>query len=271
MISAQGQTQQSTMNIDQLQDMMLNVVYNVCSIVTTPVEMALRPLYGSRYFSPVTMFFTAVMMMLLPLFSEMATGLAHMIPFAHVRGPVGMFGIATLSKLYFYGSFIHGLRIWRRILHMEMEECSTYEGPALPIFIILPGSWWMVRIIYEPVFVFTLALVLQNFFILQSSAAHYLMLAAMMLAMKQYVAWYKQWQFLRDLMDMRFAGPRIARLVENRASEDDLAQTHLASFPKNLPDDVRRAAASHIARVFSPEPETPARNSAQSISEEGKP
>ena len=38
---------------------MVNVVYNVCGIFTTPVEMALRPKYGTRYFSPIILFFSS--------------------------------------------------------------------------------------------------------------------------------------------------------------------------------------------------------------------
>jgi hypothetical protein len=252
MNAPQGQSQQP-MDINRFQDGMMNVVYNVCSIVTTPVEMVLRPQYGSRYFAPVIMFFTAVMMLLLPVLSSLAEGMGRMMPFMRFQGSVGLFGIGTFSKLYFLGSFIHGFRIWRRMIHMEREKYSPYEGPPLPIFRIIPGSFWMVRIIYEPVFVFTLSLVLPNFFILQPSAAHYLMLAAFLLAMKQYVAWYMQWQFLRGLMDMRNAGPIIAKLVDNTASEDDLAAIHLASLPKNLPEDLRRDTALHIARAFSAE------------------
>ena len=51
---------------------------------------------------------------------------------------------------------------------------------------------------------------------------------------------------------MRNAGPIIAKLVDNTATEDDLATIHLASLPKDIPDDVRRDTASHIARAFSP-------------------
>jgi hypothetical protein len=220
--------------------------------------MALRPQYGSRYFPPVIMFFSAVMMMVLPVLSEMASGFSRMLPFGGFQAAQGMFGIGTLSRLYFLGSFVHGFRTWRRMLHMELEENSVYEGPPLPIFRIIPGSFWMVRIIYEPVFLFTISLVLPNFFILQASAAHYLTLAAIMLALKNYVAWYKTWEFLRNMMDLRFAGPRIAKLVDNQATEDDLAPIHLASFPKNLPPDVRQAAAQHIARAFSAGDEVPA-------------
>jgi hypothetical protein len=253
MIPTQGSSQQP-MSIDAFQKTMINVVYNVCSIVTTPVEMVLRPQYGSRYFPPVIMVFTAIMMIVLPVFSALAEGFSRMLPFARFHGPIGFFGIGTLAKLYFLGSFVHGLRIWRRMIQMEREAISTSEGPALPIFRILPGGFWVVRIIWEPVFVFTLSLVLPNFFILQSSAAHYLMLAALALTMKQYVAWYMQWEFLRELLDARNAGPIIAKIVDNTATEDELATIHLASIPKDIPDDLRRDTASHIARAFSPRP-----------------
>jgi hypothetical protein len=77
-----------------------------------------------------------------------------------------------------------------------------------------------------------------------------------MLAMKEFIVWYRAWEYLRELIDARFAGPIIARMVENRATEDDLAIIHLASFPKNLSPDIRQAAVSHIARAFSAEAPT---------------
>lgn len=109
----------------------------------------------------------------------------------------------------------------------------------------------MIRIIYEPIFVFIAAIVLENFFVLQSGAAHFLMFSAFMLAMKQYVAWYMQWQFLRELMDMRNAGPIIAKVVDNSATDDELASVHLASIPKDIPEDLRKQTASFIARAFT--------------------
>ncbi len=251
MMPSQGLNQQPPQNINQLQDTMLNVVYNFCTIFTIPVEMVLRPQYGSRYFPPVLMFFTGILMVVLPVFSAMADGIIHMIPFARFTAAVGLFGIGSLSKMFFLGSMIHGLRTWRRMIHMELEENSLYAGPPLPFFRLLPCSFWTTRIIAEPLFVFTLSIVLPNFFILQSSAANYLAFAALMLAMKNYVAWYQQWQFIRALLDTRNAAPIIAKLMENKASDEDLAAMHLASFPKNLPDDERRAFTAHIARVYS--------------------
>jgi hypothetical protein len=233
---------------------MLNLLYAFCSVVTMPVEMALRLRYGSRYFNPLIMMACFLMMIFLPIFFTLGGAALRMVPLLRFHASYGMLGMTGLSKLFFLGSFIHGIRIWRRMLHMEREENSLYEGPPLPFFQLLPGaSFWRVRIVYEPAFLFVLSIVLQNFFILEPGAAHFLTISAFLLAMKQYCAWYAQWQFLRELLDMRHAGPIIAKLMENQATENDLAKLHMASLPKELPEDVRRSVIARIARIFSQE------------------
>src|ERR1039458_8581470 len=74
----------------------------------------------------------------------------------------------------------------------------------------------------------------------------------MFLAMKEYVSWYRQWEFLRGILDLRNIAPIIAKVTENKASDDDLATVHLASIPRDMADELRRSFASHIARAFSP-------------------
>ena len=91
------------MDINHFQDAMINIVYNVCSIVTMPVEMVLRPQYGSRYFPPVIMFFTAVMMIVLPVFSALAEGVGRMVPFMRFQGAVGPFRDRHLLQALFPG------------------------------------------------------------------------------------------------------------------------------------------------------------------------
>ena len=164
---------------------------------------------------------------------------------------MGLFSIGSLSKLYFLLSFVHGIRLYRRMIDMSREQNSEFEGPPLPFFHLLPGSgsFWFTRIVLEPAVVFVAATLLEGIFIFQSGLSTYLHFAALALAMKNFIGWYKAWEYLRQLMDMRFAAPIIAKLVENQATEDDLAPIHLASFPKNLSPDIRQAAVSHIARV----------------------
>jgi hypothetical protein len=218
-----------------------------------PIEMVIRPWYGSRYHSPLVHACTAGLMILLPFLSELAEGFSRMAPFLRFQGSMGLYGIGSLSKLFFLCSVLHGIRVWRRMLNPLTEQHSFYEGPPLPIFRLF-RSRWMIRILLEPAFVFTLALVLPNFFVLQPSAAHFLMFASVMLALKQYIAWYKNWEQIRDVLDARAKGSILAKIVDNTATDDDRATIHLAGLPKDLPDDVRRDTFSHIARVVQWEP-----------------
>jgi len=249
MMPSQMRSQQPA-SIDQFQDNMINVVYNFCSIVTMPVEMVLRPFHGTRYFAPVIMVFSAAMMILLPVIFGFAGAVSHFMPFAQAP-PEAMIGMWVFTRLFFLGCLIHGIRKFRLMLHMERELSSLYEGPALFFFGLLPGGFWRQRILYEPLFLFALSIVLPNFFILDTAAANFLMFSSFFLAMKEYTAWYMQWQTIRELMDMKFAGPIIARMADNQASDDELAMVHMASFPKDTPDEIRRdMVEAYKARVL---------------------
>jgi hypothetical protein len=157
-----------------------------------------------------------------------------------------------MTELFFIASFVHGLRIWRLMIHPEREMNSMYEGPPLPFFLLLPNAgFWTIRIVYEPLFVFGLSMVLAKLFIIQAPLTLYLQLAALMLAMKQFVAWFKFWSVSRNLLDAANVAPIISRIVDNKATDDDMARIHMASLPTNLPPDVRKATIAHLAREFS--------------------
>ena len=243
------------MHVEHLQNNALNAVDAICSVVAQPVEYILRPWSGTRFYPiPVTAA-AAALMLFLPLIMAGINGIMNMIPFSHPQPAMGMFDIGSLAKLYFLLSAAHGYRLWKRMLHMETELHSEFEGPALPIFSVLPKghSFWFVRIIWEPALVLLLSILLQDLFIIQSSLGLYLKFAALALGMKSFINWFRAWEYLRKLLDMRNAAPAIAKLVDNSATEEDLAPIHLASFPKNISPEVRQAAATQIARAYSPE------------------
>ena len=54
--------QATAMSLDQLENTALNVVDALCSIVSMPVELMLRPWHGTRYFPVSVRFFASVMM-----------------------------------------------------------------------------------------------------------------------------------------------------------------------------------------------------------------
>lgn len=128
------------MNLNNIHKYGMAIVETVCSIFTMPVEMILRPQYGTRYFSPPIAFFSMVLMVFVPLFSSAAETFTHMLPFARPSAPAGIFGLASFSSLYFLLLFLHGFRIWRRMVYMHLEQYSQFEGPALPIFPLIPGG-----------------------------------------------------------------------------------------------------------------------------------
>ena len=109
------------------------------------------------------------------------------------------------------------------------------------------------RIVWEPVFLLLLSVILQDLFIIQSWLALYLKFAALALFMKSFIAWFRNYEFSRDVLDIAIAGPAMAKFVDNRATEEDLAPFHIASFPATLDPEIRLAAAKQIARTYSPE------------------
>jgi hypothetical protein len=252
--------QSGAMNVEHLQSSAINGVEFICSVVAMPVEMmAIRPWHGTRYFGLPVVFFSSLLMIALPIIGMVATSVQQMIPFTHFAPPRGMFGFADFAKLYFLMLLIHSVRLARRMLKPETEMHSEYEGPALPVFAVLPKgrSFWFTRIAWEPVFVFVASIVLSDLFIVQPGLCIYLRIAAFMLAIKEITGWYRSWEFVRKILDMRNAAPALARLVDDTATEEDLAPIHLASFPRNIAPDVRREAATHIARAFTAQTYTP--------------
>jgi hypothetical protein len=245
-------SKQPPTGIDHWQDSMINIVYNACSVVTMPLELGLRPFHGTRYFPPLVMFCSSLMMLFIPLFFSVAGAVGHMIPFMQVPAQMGMIGMWGLSKLFFLGCFIQGFRKWRLMLNLARERNSMYEGPPLFFFTWIPkATFWKIRILFEPLFLIILSSVLPNLFILEPGAGTFLFISGIFLAMKNYTGWYMQWQFLRELMDMKSRAPVIAAMVENRETEDELASINLAGFPKDLDPDIRKSFVAHIARVFS--------------------
>jgi hypothetical protein len=250
------QPPQQNAPLEQIQNAALNFVSAICSIVAMPVEILIRWQYGTRYFPIPVVFFSAVMMLFLPLFSAAVDSISHIGLFRGiVPPPAGMFGVGAFSSLYFFVSFLHGFRLWRRMVYMELEPHSLYEGPPLPFLLLVPGSrsFWFTRLVIEPALIFIAAGLLEHTLIIQSGLATYLRFAAIALGMKNFIGWYRAWEYLRNILDARVIGPCIRRLVEDKATDEDHSMLHLAKIPKSIPADIRQQTVSSIARARSAE------------------
>ena len=248
-----AETPFNNLDVNNIQEVAMQMVYAFCTVVSMPVEYALRPSFGSQYFPPALAFLSMLMMLLVPTFFSVTQSLIHLIPFVHVPPPVAPISLWTLSKWFFIGCAIHGVRVWRRMLNMRSEKNSRFEGPALPLFRLFPkANIWMIRILWEPAVVIFVASFLSRANILQGTAALFLQFAAVCLAMKNFISWYRCWRYFRDILDNEYAGGIVGRILSNSATESDMATIHMAGFPKDIPPDMSRSAIAHFARVFSP-------------------
>lgn len=226
----------------------------ILSVASRPTEMLLRPFHGTLYYKLPVVVLSTAMMLVIPAVIAGVNAIAGIIPFFHVTPPVGMFGIGTFSEIYFAASLIHSVRLWRRMTHMNTEDISDFEGPALPIFQYIPWcrSFHMTRIVFEPLFVFLLAIVLKDNFIIQGNLAIFLELSALVLFLKSTTTYFQGFVALRMLLDAKNKARILAKFAQNTATPEEQAKVNIASFPKDVSPELRAEAIASIARAYDP-------------------
>jgi len=251
----QQQQQQQPMNANSLQDRARNIVYGFCSIFTMPVEVILRPWYGTRYFDPYIPLFSLVALFTIHGLSQFVSPLGSLLFIAaRIQRPHELFDLGSLCRLFFLMLVIHNIRLYRRTIHMHLEKHSQFEGPALFFFQLIPGgkSFWVTRIWLEPLFVIVAAFFMHKLFLFSSALESFLFFSAACLALKNFLVWRVQWEIFRKILDMQYAAAAMAGLVHGQPNEKELEQIHVASFPKDIPSDLRRSAAAYMATIIAP-------------------
>jgi hypothetical protein len=243
------------MRVEHLQNNALEIVYAICSVISQPVEIILRPWYGTRYFPAPIQFFSAAMMIIAPGILSLFSNFMGMIPLLQAPRFMGMFSLGDYASLYFMICAVHGFRTWRRMIQPAREQHSRFEGSALPIFAWLPkgGNFWWVRLLYEPVLVLAASISLQDLFIIQSPLVLYLRFATLALFVKNYIAWFRSYEVMRDVLDDAAMGPAMGRIMENKATEEDRVTFHLARLPENLDPGLRKTATRRLVREYMPD------------------
>jgi hypothetical protein len=248
------QQRPGALNYNQMVDSGAHIIQIFLSTFTMPVEYVIRPFFGSQYFPQTASFFSAIVMLALPPIAGAATQVPLIFIAARMQPPPqAVFTLGSLSKLFFLLLFVHTLRTAWLKLDLSREEHSEFEGPPLLPIRLLPwgNSFWVCRILVEPLTVIALAVFMRRLLIFDASLSNFLIFASMCLVMKQYLAWHGAWVFLRRTLDAKFAGPVIATLLDEKSNSKELEKIHLVSFPKNTPPDLRRAAVEHLVRVVS--------------------
>jgi hypothetical protein len=232
-----GRLSDADQTLEQMYKIGLELCRNACSIVTMPIEFAIRPHFGTRYFNPIHSVFAWIIMLALPFAGTIGSR------FGHSPSTSGLIGMGTISFLFFAAHAIHGPRTWRRMIQMWRERYSRFEEEALPFFAYLPygDNFWLVRIVHEPALIAAGAIILSLFHVLTHGAGLYFLFVAAALSFQGFIGWYLAWNELRDRIDAGFLGQVLARVATGKATEKEAAMVHLAGFPKSVPQEIKRA------------------------------
>ena len=199
---------------DAYMRMILAGLSGIAGIVTMPIEMWLRPWFGTTYFHPITGGLAWIGIQLLAALAVIGRP-------AHSHAPIGM---GVLVMLFWFTWLAHSPRIWRRIHNMDLEDDSDDEGEALPIFRPLPYyGWGSTRIVYEPLLVALSGALLAGVGLAEPSVGLYLLIVAFALLLKNIIRWYDVFRMLRELRNIRFRAQLLQQTMTGRALQTTIA------------------------------------------------
>lgn len=221
----------------------------VTAIIAMPIELAMRPRFGTMYFHPVTAALGCLLMQLITAFGLAAQPAARAAAGGH-SAPIGM-GVVYL--LFCVACLVHTPRLWRRAMHMELEEDAEDEGPALPFFRLLPmAGWGMTRIVYEPLSIVLAGIVGYALGLIEPFVLAYLLLVSAALAWKNAIRWYEVWRVIREILNNQSRGRTLQTFVKGKASPATVGPFVLAAAAAASPA-LRRTIATSIAPGLTPD------------------
>jgi hypothetical protein len=95
-----AQTPLDNINIGNIEEIAMQIVQFFCSVVSLPLEFALRPFYGSQYVPAPVLFLACLMMLFLPLVFALAGSVSHLLPFMPASAPPPGISLGDLSRYF---------------------------------------------------------------------------------------------------------------------------------------------------------------------------
>ena len=123
-------------------------------------------------------------------------------------------------------------------------------GPALPFLYLVPESsrsHWFTRIVIEPVALFVGSIFLQNAFIVQPGLGTYLRMVAVALVMKNFIVWYRAWEFMPRHSRQPAHGPDGRGPFAEQGKRSGSGQDPFRKFSEG----VSRDASGMVARLMN--------------------
>ena len=172
-------------------------IVGCCNGFCLPLEMVLRPRYGTRYFLLTSYAWSwgilqgwVILSWLIRAFRALAPGIP-----AETR-PVDM---GTLLILFYVLFIYHVIRLRRLVVNMNLEKDSEMENPGWKLLRYLPRGklWTRQRMVYEPIICIAFAVGMYRSEILALPAAAFIMIGGVCLSLKATMIYWQGWEFVR--------------------------------------------------------------------------
>lgn len=210
---------------EEFERAVLMFVGAVASVFTVPLELPLRRRFGTRYIKALTFFAGISIYNMVALFSVFGFQPGH----HHSLIPPA---VATMivSMAVYAGLFIHGTRIRKWMLNMDMEAHSESDGYTHSIFMLLPRpTWAKVRCVYEPLAVLAATAALYGIGFMPFVLTCYFSFGALCLTLKNSIDWYKEWLAIRTIRDQQNNATELQRVALPKAKARNQTPTFMVA------------------------------------------
>lgn len=219
-------------------------LYGLLRMACVPAELIFRRKFGERHFSLLHYFGGLLWFWA---FASGYVNVTKMLGIGHAD-PVSNGAVFTAVGAIFFGAMFWHLVI-RKFLPINMRVYSYYDGDILPFFYRLPHAIdakgvpreYLIRQVFEPLFLFLLGIVLTAF--LNQQTGSWIVLTAIGMALKEYVQGQKFRNMILDQIDADIIARNLGAVIKGDSPKNTQG-IYLAGVPNdgNLRKELIRTA-----------------------------
>lgn len=210
-------------------------------------DMFLRPRFGTQYYE----WWQAFISLLLTKLMIFAAGILSAAVdhfYFHRDYRIALYQAGILSTLVTMAFIWHAVRIWRRVIRMDLEANSRSEEDSLWFFRYFPkgDQWHWCRLAYEPAFISLAATFLAVIGIVPKLFPLIVYLAAFALFSRAACVYWEGWSYVRNFLDEQDQRRVIEAFIEGAELPQKSGNVVFSSIPASTPRPQLKAIATRM-------------------------
>lgn len=209
---------------DKLLEKVLEVAKGILTTWAIPVEMWVRPGFGSEYYNPIQVICSLMITQCVFGLSVLLRVGAHMIPEKWRPGSC-LIGMGVVLVLYYVTLAYHGWRVSKLMKNMDLEFDSQEDGDTIRAMQALPKgtNWVRARVWYEPSLIIVLSLTLWAVRLMDIYATLFLVFCAVSLWCKAALLTYEAWHYVRGKRNADARGKKLRGIFKGHQAPQTMA------------------------------------------------